>query len=281
MRKSFFFGLVLALLLTLALTGAVLAQDEDPPPDETTTTTVEGTIVAVDLEAGTITLDDGTVIYLGDSYDHPIVDLLNTYFSGASAANLPGWADALDALQLDEGTVVSVSCDEATGTCTAELTDGTTVEVTPEEAEALQDALDALTVSLEVTDDGTTTTVDGVGDDIAAYHESGVGFGVLVKLYAIVAECEENAGEDCDLTVDFLISEYQNGMGMGELFALYGRPSLLGVGHVRQALRDQGLWSPGGGDTGGGEGDSGEGICNARAHGGNAHAHGQGEITCP
>jgi hypothetical protein len=285
MKKSLFLGFVLALLLIFTLAGAVLAQGEDPEePTDTTTAVVDGTIVDVDPEAGTITLADGTVISVGGTYEHPIVDLLAIYFGGDSAADLAAWDEALTALQLTEGTVVGVSCDDSTPPiCSAELADGTTVEVTEEQATELQAALDSLNVSLDVTSDGETSTLAGVGDDIAAYHDSGLGFGELVKLYAIVAECEENAEETCDLTVEFLVGEVQGGMGMGELFALYGKPSLLGVGHVRQALRDQGLWTPGGGGDLGGEddGDGTEGICNARSHGGNAHATGQGEIVCP
>jgi hypothetical protein len=311
--KTRIFGLIIALILALTLVGTVFAQDggegEDPAEPPAEPTTIEGVVVAVDPEAGTITLADGTVITVGGSYEHPIVDLLSTYFGGGSL-DLEALAAALETIQLDTGTVASVVCDETTGVCTATLTDGTTAEVTPEEAEALQEALDALNVSMDVVSDGETNTTTGVGDDMMGYLDSGIGFGELVKLYAIVAECQENANgetgegeteeaaeteeteegeevEACDLTVDFLIGELQSGVGMGELFELYGKPSLLGVGHVRQALRDQGLWSPGDGnlngdDTGETETeDDGEGICNARSHGGNANAHGQGDVVCP
>jgi hypothetical protein len=66
---------------------------------------------------------------------------------------------------------------------------------------------------------------------------------------------------------------------MGQMFQLYGKPSLLGVGHVRQALRA----GDSGGTTTTATGDSGDGqtgICNARGHGGNANANGQ-DVTCP
>jgi hypothetical protein len=84
---------------------------------------------------------------------------------------------------------------------------------------------------------------DEVADEVAAYHgggedgeEGGVGFGVLVKLYAIAAESQEvcaATGERCDVTVEKLMQDYQAGMGMGQLFKLYGKPAVLGVGHMK------------------------------------------------
>jgi hypothetical protein len=91
-----------------------------------------------------------------------------------------------------------------------------------------------------------------IAEQIAQYHEDGMGFGVLVKLYAIAeASAEECAAlddsgddeaaadeaEECTVvTVDELVEAVQGGTGMGQLFKEYGKPALLGVGHVRKAL---------------------------------------------
>jgi len=63
-----------------------------------------------------------------------------------------------------------------------------------------------------------------------------IGYGVLVKLYAMAAESEEACGETeepCGVSVEELVAAYRSGAGMGELFQEYGRPSVLGVGHMR------------------------------------------------
>ena len=62
---------------------------------------------------------------------------------------------------------------------------------------------------------------------VAAMHEEeGLGFGEIVKLMGIVedaqAECAET-GENCELTLDELLAEYEDGIGMGELFEIYGK----------------------------------------------------------
>lgn len=85
---------------------------------------------------------------------------------------------------------------------------------------------------------------DEVAEEVIAYHgggegdeEGGVGFGVLVKMYAIAAESQEACAaseEPCTpVTVEELMAEYQSGKGMGQLFKLYGKPAVLGVGHMK------------------------------------------------
>lgn len=254
MKKFRILALILTFLLTLMLAGAVLAQEgvEDPPDPVTGT------------------------------YDHPIVDLLDTYFGDDESAE--EWAEALETLTLDEGVVTDVNeLTDELGNTTWEVTleDGSTFITNDEELAA------ALIAALAVAEAGEPTAV---GDEIAAYHEDGLGFGVLVKLYAIAGEsataCEEDPDPECAVTVAQLVGDFQGGMGMGQIFREYGRPSLMGVGHVRQALRAEGLWQPGDGSTDGddddvSDGDGTEGICNARAHGGGALAHGHGEVECP
>ena len=99
-----------------------------------------------------------------------------------------------------------------------------------------------------------------IGEEIAAYHEEGMGFGVLVKVYAMVkasekacaaeneagapAEGEPTEGEPAEetctpLTADELVTALKDGKGMGALFKEYGKPALLGVGHVKQELKKQ------------------------------------------
>lgn len=88
-------------------------------------------------------------------------------------------------------------------------------------------------------------TPESVAEEIANYHEEGIGFGVLVKLYAMAEASREACaqapeGEECTpLLVDDLVTELKSGVGMGALFKEHGKPALLGVGHVKKALKDQ------------------------------------------
>jgi hypothetical protein len=99
--------------------------------------------------------------------------------------------------------------------------------------------------------DGEDGVVEGASSKIAELHEDGLGFGVIVKLYAMAAasqadceaelpdtedeadddEADDDEPEACGVSVDELVEEFQDGMGLGQLFKLYGKPSLLGVGH--------------------------------------------------
>ncbi|MEE8391686.1 MAG: hypothetical protein V3S14_12950, partial [Anaerolineae bacterium] len=152
------------------------------------------------------------------------------------------WADcdAKDAV----GVTVSTENEDGTFTGTA-IVNGEEQEIVltvddPTVAENLSKALQTLTVELNLGEDG---TVIQPGEEIASYHEEGMGFGVLVKLYAMAAESAEacaNAGEEpCGVTVGELVDAFQSGMGMGQLFKEYGKPSMLGVGHVRQQEKDK------------------------------------------
>ena len=73
---------------------------------------------------------------------------------------------------------------------------------------------------------------------IAGLHEEQeLGFGEITKLLQILAEAKDDCvfnDVNCDVTLDGLIDEYKAGAGMGELFQKYGKPELLGVGHVRK-----------------------------------------------
>ena len=74
---------------------------------------------------------------------------------------------------------------------------------------------------------------------VAGLHEDqDLGFGEITKLLQIVVEAQASCtleGVNCDVTLEGLVAEYKAGVGMGELFKKYGKPGLLGVGHVRKA----------------------------------------------
>lgn len=92
-----------------------------------------------------------------------------------------------------------------------------------------------------------------IGEQIAAYHEEGMGFGVLVKIYAMAEEakaaCEAQepvatetpadgtpVEPSCTpVTAEELVASFKSGTGMGALFKEYGKPAMLGVGHVKKA----------------------------------------------
>lgn len=63
-------------------------------------------------------------------------------------------------------------------------------------------------------------------DTLEDYHDEGIGFGVLVKLYAIAAEND-------DVDADELVEAYLDGMTLREMYEEYGKPAVRGVGHVR------------------------------------------------
>lgn len=257
--------LVTALLLALALPGVAAAQEGEIAP--CSGETVSGTVVAVDEAAGVVTIDTGAglcTVAVGADYSHPIVGLMGAYFGEVSLASL---AEALAALAVqvscveDEGvTTCSLSAEGQAGKVTGVVDNGdgtytllvevadaegdtSTLMVTVDDAglaASFSGALATLEVSwtLVTEDDGSVRVADA-GDEIAALHEEGWGFGDLVKAYAIVAQvqeaCEEGTleGDVCSLTVEQVLAEYEAaGEDWGPLFEQYGRPSILGIGHL-------------------------------------------------
>lgn len=117
----------------------------------------------------------------------------------------------------------------------------------------------APTADETVTPEPTQTPQEALAEEIATYHEEGLGFGVLVKLYAMAEASKEACqtvtpptgdtntdtttaadAETCTpVTVDELVTKFQSGEGMGQLFKENGKPALLGVGHVKKALKAQ------------------------------------------
>ena len=244
--------LVLILVLALAAVIPVAAQDAPPPCEGEN---VHGIVVLVGEETVTIDTGEGLcTVELDSDYGHPIVGLLGAYFGDVSTGDLGEalggtqgcavqdpdtekwtWADCET-----EGAVEVTVTGQVEGqpcTFTAEM-DGQQVTVTVDDltvCEGLAEDLSALDVGWDLDEDG---TVFQAGDEIDAYHEAGYGFGVLVKLYAIAAASQEACAgveDPCGVTVEELIAAFQSGVGLGELFAEYGRPSLRGVGHVRHA----------------------------------------------
>jgi hypothetical protein len=297
-------ALLLALALILAVFVPAAAQEGEVPPCEGEA--VSGTVVAVDEETGTVTIEmeggDLCTVTLDGEYDHPIVALLGAYFGDVDAETL---AAALEVVQgcavydadrevwtwadCDTAGAVSVTyvADNGDGTFAA-TQNGLPITVTvgdPDTAEELSQALQTLVVNWNL---GEENAVVQPGDDIAAYHEDGMGFGVLVKLYQMAAESQEaclDAEDACGVTVEELVEAFQSGQGLGQLFKEYGKPSMLGVGHVRKALAaDAAAGEEAGGDTGKPDkvkADKTTGICNARSKGGNAKAKGHETADCP
>jgi len=244
-------ALVLALALALAVAVPVAAQEGETPPCEGES--VSGTVVAVD-DAGMVTVYSGgglCTVTLDGEYDHPIVNLLGSYFGDVSAGSL---AEPLEVTQgcavLDSGVWADcAAADAVLATVVADNGDGKftvtamvggevvtgTITVENSTAASLSEALQELAVEWQLDEDG---GVFQPGDEIAAYHEDGLGFGVLVKLYAMAAASQEACGDEestepCGVTVEELVQAFQSGTGMGDLFKEYVRPSIRGVGHVR------------------------------------------------
>jgi len=257
-RVLFVFGFCVLVVAAVAWWSPAYAQGIPPCGGKA----VSGTVVDVDAETGAVTIDTGDgfcTVTLAAEYEHPIVELLGTFFGDVSPEHLA------DALATTHGCAVyDASSDTyAWAECTAG--DAVPVTVTGEEedgwftiivvidgeevistvlvgdegiAQRLSNALADLVVGWKLNENAVVQP----GDEIAAYHDEGMGFGVILKLYAMAEEAQRQCvdeGEWCDVSVDSLVAEFQSGVGMGELFKLYGKPALLGIGHVRHYERRQ------------------------------------------
>ena len=49
----------------------------------------------------------------------------------------------------------------------------------------------------------------------------------------------DESDEPCAVTAAELVEAFQSGMGMGQLFKEYSKPSMLGVGHVKQQMKEK------------------------------------------
>jgi hypothetical protein len=277
------FKLLLVLLLSLGVASAASAQESEPV-ELCTGTDISGTVVAVDeaLNQATIDQGEGNLCYvqLDGEWDHPITSLLGSYFDDADAATLaaaldtisiqiecevpPGEAeevcDLSDSPESTAATILSVTKNGFGSFIVEVLIETPEGEITKtflysndqEIGQGWIDALAALDVSwtLDTDEEGNPIVVEA-GDEIAAYHEDGWGFGQLVKAYSIASEADKacvggetgGAGEEavdfCSVTVASLLEEFESGGGWGALFKAYGKPALLGVGHVRNADKEK------------------------------------------
>jgi hypothetical protein len=300
-------AVVMALALSPAAAFAHPLNDTAPCTGDS----VSGTVVAVDESTSTVTIElaDSTLctVSLAGTYNQPIITLLGTHFETLTAQSL---SDALNTLQVqvdcsstpctlvDSGgtsaTVVSVT-DNGDGTYSVVLAvddgaGGTTLETITIDDSSLagtwMGALNDLTVNWPLKhDDSGGAYYVGVEDEIANLHSDGMGFGVIVKLYALAAEAQQACSSlpegttldpgtpnPCDVTVESLAADFKSGVGMGILFKLYGKPDILGVGHVRNGVPDHGNSDHGN--------QGSKGICKAQSHGGQANGHGHAPVTC-
>lgn len=265
MRSVKFWALVVAAFLLSLPLGSVLAQDEVLPA--CSGSTVSGTVVSVDPLTGMVTVETAeglcTLSLSSGTYRHPVIALFDSYYGVIGPDNAGELAEALVAVHgwavydpetgqwewaaetTPDAVKVQVIAiiDDADGTYTLQLKTepGEIIEIITGDAgiaASLSENLEKLNVSwkIKVNEDGSACAVD-VGDQVAAYLEQGIGLGALAKFYAIAAESQEACvGEDteCALSVDYLVARFQSGTGLGELFKEYGKPAILGIGHIRQ-----------------------------------------------
>jgi hypothetical protein len=99
-------------------------------------------------------------------------------------------------------------------------------------------------------DGGGNPFVVEAGDNIASLHDDGMGYGVIVKLYSMATDAADaclastsevptdaDAVDPCSVSLDGLVEAFKGGAGLGQLFQEYGKPSFLGIGHAKQAMR--------------------------------------------
>ena len=247
----------LVIALALGIPGIALARPASI--DACTGDSISGVVVAVDETTGEITFytDDGTLctaVKSLEEYPHPVINILGQYFDTVSleelsadletlqtwvvfdtTTNMYDFADETD-IGAVSATVIGVM-DNMDGTYEITLLVEGEIElqtITTDDGTLYQAYLDSLlsntvTFDLIVDDDGNTFISDGA-TQIGAYHDAGMGLGVLVKLYAMA--------DAYGVPVDELITRFKNGEGIGQLFhdENLGKPDLLGVGHVFKAL---------------------------------------------
>lgn len=316
-------AILIAAILVLTLATTVFAQDETPEVPACTGDQINGSVVGYDADLNVVTIEteEGlctvTLSEGEQDYGHPITTLLGNYFNNMTSENL-NFEEALASTQVcvmevadtDPVEYELVPAVDEEGTCPEDATpatltqdneDGTfqvvigegeeAEEVTvgvedPAAAEELTGALAGLVVDWGLNEDG---SLQDAGDQIGELHDEGVGFGVIVKLYGIA--------DASGIPVEELIAEYQAGASIGDLFAKYGKPALIGVGHVRKDATstttadedmpedemvegvDEDLLAEEN-DKDKDKDKDNTGICNARDKGGNAKAVGHGDVDC-
>lgn len=262
-----------AVLVMLSSTTANAAAQTTTEPAPCTGDSVTGTLLNFDSATGTAVIRTETgecTVKVGSDNEHPIVKLFEDFFGGDDEIKLEDVLDDIEgfvALDAATGNWSWVTEDtpgavEVRVTAVTDNNDGSfTLAITNEQgeelttivkdltlAERLAQGLDALEVEWDLVQDaGGNPIVEDIGEEIAGYHEDGMGFGVLAKLMGIVIQSSENCtaqagsedGNDCEVTLGDLVALKQEGMGIGQIFDEYLKPSILGVGHIRQALEDE------------------------------------------
>lgn len=161
----------------------------------------------------------------------PIASLFEAYYSvDAGEGGASGFVDEITEASITVDGVTYLINEETVMEDAVEVGDVVTVEYITDESE-----------NLVATLIGPAVEEVSVCDEVTAYHEEGMGWGVLTKLYAIAAESLEacDGESDCGLSVEELVEMFNSGTGMGQLFKEYGKPAQLGVGHLRKAVNCQ------------------------------------------
>ena len=130
-------------------------------------------------------------------------------------------------------------------------------------------AMEALMVDWGVNEDGSVMTT---GDEIGQYHDSGIGFGVIVKVYGFALD------SDMDVAALFMALE-EGETSMGQLIKDYKethghKPPFLGVGHVRKEAASQAE------TTAEASSLDASGICVAHPNNGKGNANGKANQAC-
>ncbi len=257
-------GSVAALLLgSLLMTVPAFAADPIAPCPGTT---VSGTVVAVDPTTSTVTIDTGSglcTVTIENAGGQPIVQLLGKVFDqihiaalGATLLDTQAWL-VFDSStntwsvgqQSDTGAVVGQLVgiiDDGNGQFTLQYkvegqTDPVSIVTTDS---ALVQRLTADLQALKVQWTLQAGVAQDSGQEIAALHDEGLGFGVLVKFFSLAQKSAEGCTTTspttptCGVTVQQLVDEFRSGVGIGLIFKEYGRPEFMGVGQARQSLKD-------------------------------------------
>ena len=242
---------VLSFVLLLVLSFPGIAAAKPTSVEACTDDTVSGIVVSVNGTTGEMTVlkEDGTlcsVVKNTAAYNHPVINILGEYFEKVSLEDfesLKTWVvldvdEYIFAIETDPGaveaTVIGVT-ENSGGTydITLFVKDETEPKtITTDDPLLYEPYLASLeanstTFNLIIDEFGNAFVSDGA-DEIGAYHDDGMGLGVLVKLYAMA--------DIYDVPVDDLVTRFKNGEGIGQLFKDFGKPDLLGVGHVYKEL---------------------------------------------
>ena len=256
-----------ALLLGASLmTTTAFAADPVPPCPGTE---VSGTVVAIDMATNTVTIDTGSGLCTVSiqaaeaASGQPIVQLLGQVFDrihiaalGTTLMDTQAWLvfDTSTSTwsvgqQTDPGAVVGQLISvtpNADGTFTLQYkVEGQTDPVSIVTSDtALADRLTADLQALKVQWTLLAGVAQDSGQQIATYHDEGMGFGVLVKFYSLAQKSMEGcttatpATPTCGVTVQQLVDAFRSGTGIGLIFKEYGRPDFMGVGQAKQSLKD-------------------------------------------